>query len=95
MKTLLLTAILALLASPALAVPSCDKPIPGKDGMINYGFGPQLESDAAAQFEQMLNGEGIPAHQTRFWNGCLQTWVKIDGQDVMKFFDPDTLREVH
>jgi len=93
-KALLLVSALALVATPALATPMCDRPI-GKDGMVDYGFGPETEDQAAAQFEQALNADGIGAHQTRFWNGCIQTWVKVDGQDVMKFYDPDTLREVH
>jgi len=95
MKALLVVAALALLASPALASPDCDKPVTDSNGLVDYGFGPQTEEQSAAMFEQELNGEGIAAHQTRFWSGCIQTWVKIDGRDVMKFYDPDTLREVH
>ena len=95
MKALLVAGAFALLASPALAVPMCNQPMPEANGLINYGFGPETESEAAAHFEQALHAEGIDAHQTRFWNGCIQTWVNVGGQDQMRFFDPDTLAEVH
>lgn len=95
MKTLLVAGAFALLATPVLAVPYCDPPIPDQNGLVDYGFGPQTESDAAAQLERELNAEGVGAHQTRFWQGCVQTWVNINGHDVMKFYDPATLQEVH
>ena len=85
-------ALFALPAAPALAVPMCDGPDIDhydKDGQPVYD-----EIDSAARHELELHGEGIDAHDTRWWNGCLQTFVTIDGRDVMKFYDPETLREV-
>lgn len=93
MNKLALVGLFALLASPALAVPYCDvTKLPG--GNPDYGFGNVTEDEAAQRFEQELHGDGIDAHQTRFWNGCIQTFVTVDGKDVMKFYDPDTLREL-
>ena len=91
MKALIFAGALALLASPALAVPYCQSI---QNGPHNFGFGATTEAEAAAQLEMELNAEGIGAHQSRFWNGCLQTWVSENGQDIMRFFDPTTLREI-
>ena len=56
---------------------------------------PQLsEAQVTADYEMQLRAAGIKGHNTRFWNGCIQTFVKVDGKDVMKFYDPETLREV-
>jgi hypothetical protein len=56
---------------------------------------PQLdEGGMAANYEMQLRATGVKGHQTRWWNGCLQTFVRIDGKEVMKFYDPNTLREV-
>jgi hypothetical protein len=56
---------------------------------------PEVDEAAVTQdYERQLISAGIPAHQTRFWNGCLETFVKVDGKDVMKFYDPGTLKEV-
>ena len=96
MKKIILLSTLALLATPvtaAFAVPFCDSPrFDLKDSQGNNIWS---EEELAAEAEQRLRSHGIDANQTRFWNGCIQTWVKVDGQDVMKFYDPDTLREVH
>ncbi len=95
MKKLVLMGALALFtlpASAALAVPFCDGPDFGKtdaNGHVLYD-----EAAMAQQAEMQLHGEGIDAHLTRFWNGCIQTFVNEGGKDVMKFYDPDTLREI-
>jgi hypothetical protein len=52
------------------------------------------EIELTADYERQLISAGIAAHQTRFWNGCLQTFVRVDGKEVMKFYDPGTLKEV-
>ncbi|ERR1700712_594623 len=95
MKKLVLIGALALFvlpASAALAVPMCDGPDFGK--VDSNGQPVYDEAAEAANAEQQLHGEGIDAHLTRFWNGCIQTFVKEGGKDRMKFYDPDTLREI-
>jgi hypothetical protein len=54
------------------------------------------EETTANEAETFLRMRGIAkgAHQTRWWNGCLQTFVPIDGHDVMKFYDPNSYQEV-
>ncbi len=95
MKKLVLVAALALFtlpASAALAVPTCDGPDFGKlDAQGQPIYDEQGEAQSA---EMRLNSMGIDAHLTRFWNGCIQTWVSEGGKDKMKFYDPDTLREI-
>jgi hypothetical protein len=96
MKKIILLGALALLASPitaALAVPFCDKP--GFD-MLNADGKPLFsETELAAQAEQQLRAEGIDANMTRFWNGCIQTFVRdASGHETMRFYDPDTYREI-
>ena len=44
--------------------------------------------------ENRLRSEGIDVHNSRLWNGCLQTFETVGGRDVMKFFDPDSLAEL-
>lgn len=58
------------------------KPVYDEEGMARDG-----------EIEIRMHG-ATGAHQTRFWNGCLQTWVRIDGKDVMKFYNPNTYEEV-
>jgi hypothetical protein len=42
-----------------------------------------------------LRQQGIDANMTRFWNGCIQTFVRdADGKERMRFFDPDSYREI-
>lgn len=95
MKTIILLGALALLAMPtaAWAFPMCDGPAFDRekaDGTPRYD-----EMELAAQGERELRAMGIDANQTRFWNGCLQTFVDDGtGHQVMKFYDPNSLREV-
>ena len=93
MNKILLAGAFALLATSAFAAPYCnvDKQ---PNGQPDYGFGPVTEDEAAQRFEQELHAAGIDAHQTRFWNGCIQTFVSENGKDVMKFYDPDSLSEL-
>lgn len=85
-------ALLAFSTSAASAVPMCDPPIYGmKDSKGRVIIS---QDDAIASLEQRLRGEGIDAHDSRLWNGCLQTFVNEGGRDVMRFFDPDTLAEI-
>lgn len=95
MKTFVLIAAAALFALPAtaaLAVPRCDNS--GYAQVNSNGEWVVDEVKAGAQAEMDLRGAGIDAHMTRFWNGCIQTFVNVDGKDEMKFYDPTTLREV-
>jgi hypothetical protein len=91
MKKLILAGAFALLVTPAFAVPYCDvsPTMDGKDA--DFGFGPIGEEQSAQLAEQQLRGEGIAAHDTRFWNGCIQTFVDVGGKDEMQFYNPDTL----
>jgi hypothetical protein len=95
MKKIILLGALALLASPtaAWAFPMCDGP---PFDHMNADGTPQYDEMAMAQqAEQELRAQGIDANQTRFWNGCIQTFVDDGtGHQEMKFYDPDTLREV-
>jgi hypothetical protein len=53
------------------------------------------EEDMAKDAEVFLRMRGAKgAHQTRWYNGCLQTFVPIGGHDVMKFYDPNSYEEV-
>ena len=95
MRKLPATIALALLLSPAtaaLSVPMCDGPdfteLDGS-GLVRYS-----EPEESAFAEQRLRSMGIDASSTRFWNGCIQTFVRENGHTVMRFYDPDTLREV-
>jgi hypothetical protein len=96
MKTLTLLGALALFVLPttaALAVPMCDPPQLDKARDAN---GKRVISmdDVIASLENRLRGAGIDAHNSRLWNGCLQTFVTVGGRDVMKFYDPDSLAEL-
>ena len=95
MKKLVLIGALALFTLPAtaaFAVPRCDGPDFDKvDSQGHRLYDEQFEADQA---EMRLNSHGIDAHLTRFWQGCIQTWVSEGGKDVMKFYDPDSLREI-
>ncbi|MEO8756144.1 MAG: hypothetical protein ABI398_00120 [Devosia sp.] len=95
MKKLMLLGAIALFASPvtaALAVPMCDGPRfdeIGANGLPLYS-----EEDLALQAEMQLRQHGIHASMTRFWNGCIQTFVREDGHSTMRFYDPNTFAEV-
>ena len=53
------------------------------------------ETGMALDAERTLRAYGVKgAHQTRWWNGCIQTFVPVDGHDVMKFYDPNTYQEI-
>ena len=94
MRALLTTIALLLVlpASAAYAVPMCDGPnFAEKDAMGNFVYSEDQESQIA---EQKLHSMGIDANNTRFWNGCIQTFVNVDGRDEMQFYDPNNLRRV-
>ena len=93
MKVLFPVLLLALLATPALAVPACYAPRGGAI-IINIEIGKMSETERATFYEQQLRMRGIEASQTRFWNGCVQTFVTENGHFSMRFFDPWTLEEV-
>jgi hypothetical protein len=96
MKKLLLLGAIALLTSPvtaALAVPMCDN---SELSMLDMNGKPVYsEMELAAQAEQRLRQQGIDANQTRFWNGCIQTFVRDEtGHETMRFYDPDSYAEI-
>ena len=96
MKKILLLGVIALFASPvtaALATPMCDNT---ELGLLGADGQPVLyETELAAQAELHLRARGIDANQTRFWNGCIQTFVRHeDGRERMRFYDPDSYREI-
>lgn len=97
MRKTFLAAILilagGLLSTVALAVPMCDGP--RFDKLDANGRPVYDEEFLARQAELHLRQMGIDANETRFWNGCIQTFVRDEtGHETMRFFDPDTYREV-
>lgn len=98
MKKLVLLVAIAIVgasATAAFAVPMCDGPRFEEEGSGGLFGGPvNSEQEAAFNAEIRLRAKGIDAHMTRFWNGCVQTFVRENGHDVMKFYDFDTLREI-
>lgn len=88
------TLILAAgLSTAALAVPMCDDP--RFDKLDANGRPLYDEEFLARQAELHLRQMGIDANETRFWNGCIQTFVGDGtGHQKMRFFDPDSYREV-
>ena len=94
MRSVLAIAFIAL-ATPALAVPMCYVPRPGAP-VIQFSIviGKLTEADRAAFYQQQLRARGIDASDTRFWNGCIQTFVTENGRFTMRFYDPWTLEEV-
>jgi hypothetical protein len=95
MKTILLLSALALFSIPttaAFAVPMCDGP--AFDRLKANGTPRYSEEEMAMDAEMQLRSMGIDASDTRWWNGCLQTFVNENGHRVMKFYDPNSYREV-
>ena len=94
MKRLALAALLALTATPTLAVPMCYAPRGGNVVIFEFQIGKMGESERAAFYEKQLQMRGIDAMQTTFWNGCIQTNVRENGRISMRFFDPWSLEEI-
>ncbi len=94
MKPLALAALLALCATPALAVPMCYAPKGGNVVIFEFEIGKMGESERAAFYEKKLQMRGIDARQTTFWNGCIQTNVRENGRISMRFYDPWSLEEI-
>ena len=95
MKHLLVTTslFLALSATAAYAVPMCDGP--RFDEVDANGHPLYNEEFLAQQAELHLRQMGIDANETRFWNGCIQTFVTdASGHTKMRFYDPNTYEEV-
>lgn len=95
MKSVALAALLALAASPALAVPWCHAPQGGGSQIVfQVEIGNLSETDRAQFYEMRLRAMGIHASNTRFWNECVQTFVRENGRETMRFYDPWTLEEI-
>jgi hypothetical protein len=95
MKKFLFLGAVALLALPStgtLAVPFCNGP--RFDELDSHGHPVYSEEELAREAEMQLRAQGINASMTRFWNGCIQTFVRENGHTQMKYYDPDTLAEV-
>lgn len=95
MKLLILLGTVALLAIPAgaaYAIPMCDGPPVDHFDRNNQ---PVFDEEGSAYLAEMeLRAHGIDANMTRWWNGCLQTFVHENGREVMKFYDPNTYEEI-
>jgi hypothetical protein len=98
MKKLVLLGVFALFtilpATAAFAVPMCDGPRFDEDHRKNFGAPVLNEQEAAANAELRLRQQGVDARLSRFWNGCIQTFVNEGGHDVMKFYDYYSLQEI-
>ena len=95
MKALALAAATILAASPAFAVPFCHTPqTSGPVIIFQIEIGDLSEDDRAKFYEMRLNAMGIKASNTRFWQQCIQTFVREDGRETMRFYDPWTLEEI-
>ena len=94
MKHLVLAAVLVLIASPAFAVPMCHFPRGGSSLTFEIEIGDLGETERAAFYEIRLRAKGINASNTRFWNGCIQTFVRENGRDTLRYYDPWSLEEV-
>ena len=94
MKSFVLAALLALVATPTLAVPMCYAPKGGNVIVFEFEIGKFSETERAQFYEKRLRMMGIDARQTTFWNGCIQTDVRENGKLKMRFYDPWTLEEI-
>ena len=94
MKSIALAVLLALIATPGLAVPMCYAPKDGNIVVFEFQIGKFSETERAQFYEQRLRMMGIDARQTTFWNGCVQTDVRENGKLTMRFYDPWTLEEI-
>ena len=94
MKSFVLAALLALVATPTLAVPMCYAPKGGNVIVFEFEIGKFSETERAQFYEQRLRMMGLDARQTTFWNGCVQTDVRENGKLTMRFYDPWTLEEI-
>ena len=97
MKKAFLIGALALALTPvtaAMAVPTCEN-LQFQDYYKERFGKPFFSQEHQARFiERQLIQRGIEASNTRFWNGCVQTFVRENGHTTMRFYDPDTLDEV-
>ncbi|MEO6178952.1 MAG: hypothetical protein ABIP15_04200 [Devosia sp.] len=93
MKTFLVAALFASLATPSLALGYCDIPRGGPvvSSTIDSDLG---EDEMARLYEIEFRHQGIEATQVTFWAGCVQAVVREDGRNVQKLFNPWTLAEV-
>ena len=94
MRSVAVAALLALVATPSLAVPMCYAPKGGNVIVFEFEIGKFSETERAQFYEQRLRMMGIDARQTTFWNGCIQTDVRENGKLTMRFYDPWTLEEI-
>ena len=94
MKPFAVAVVLALGATPALAVPMCYAPRGGNVVIFEFQIGHMGETERAAFYEKQLRMRGIDARQTTFWNGCIQTNVRENGRISMRFYDPWSLEEI-
>ena len=93
LRFVLFALLLVSPATAALAVPMCDGPDFAKlDSNGNFVYS---EDQLSREAQQHLHAMGIDANNTRFWNGCIQTFVRdASGHETMRFYNPDTYAEV-
>lgn len=81
-------ALIAAMASPALAAPICSG---------TFGLDPEIFSEAEINdfnFD-LLRSRGVNVTRTEMWGGCIRAFVRqADGREAMEFYDPMTLRRV-
>lgn len=96
MKTVALAMLLALSAGPVLAaVPFCHSPRGDAPVLVlEIEVGELSEIDRAQFYELRLRSMGIEASNTRFWQQCVQTFVREDGRTTLRYYDPWTLEEI-
>lgn len=92
----LAVSIVALFAgtSAAAAAPFCHFPQSGSGIVLQFNIGKLTEKEQARFYEMELRARGINASDTRFWNKCIQTFVRENGRTTMRFYDPFTLDEI-
>jgi hypothetical protein len=95
MRALALAAVIAFASSPVLAAPFCHMPRGGGPVIVfEFEIGDLGETDRAMFYEMRLRAMGINASNTRFWSECIQTFVRENGKETMRFYDPWTLEEI-
>ena len=81
-------ALIAAIASPALAAPACS-------GSFELSRERYREADINEFNLNLLRGIGVDATRAEMWGGCIRAWVRLPGgSEEMQFFEPLNLRRV-
>ena len=96
-RPVVLAAVLALLATPALADPNClTGGSPGLDVSLGFSFGGRITEADQMEFDRIrARRHGIDAETAeRTWLGCLKvTRRDASGNWVTEYYDPDTFEK--